>query len=127
MSQSFDPQILNPILTGIVEELVITKGPLPVTKPKEIQPKPIDEYEGRMRVKATDKFDVPVYIAETNFYLSQGDMNAHRSRGAMIIYMDIEVADKIFKAAGLQVPFDEDDGSMEALCGTLCQSFANAL
>ena len=38
--------------------------------------------------------------------------------------MDTEVADKIFKAAGFQVPYDEDDESMMALCGNLCQSMA---
>jgi len=37
------------------------------------------------------------------------------------------VADKIFKAAGLQVPYDEDDESMLGLCGSLCQLIANAL
>ena len=41
--------------------------------------------------------------------------------------MDIEVADKIFKAAGLQVPYDEDDESMMGMCGTLCQMIADGL
>ena len=80
-----------------------------------------------MRVNATDKFDVAVYIAATNFYLNQADMQAHRARGALVLYMDTEVADKIFKAAGLQVPYDEDDESMMGLCGTLCQLIADAL
>ncbi len=121
MGKSFDPQIVNPILIGFIEELITTKGLLVPTKPSEAAAKPIDEYEGRMRINAAEKFDVPVYIAETNFYLSQGEMNSHHSRGAMIFYMDAEVADKVFKAAGLQVPYDEDDGSMEELCGQLCQ------
>ena len=75
-----------------------------------------------MRIKATDKFDVAVYIAAVNFYLNKPDMQAHRARGAMIVYMDIEVADKLFKAAGLKVPYDEDDESMMGLCGNLCQN-----
>ena len=78
-----------------------------------------------MRIKATDKFDVAVYIAAVNFYLNDTDMQAHKARGAMILYMDTEVADKLFRAAGLQVPYDEDDESMMALCGKLCQSIAD--
>jgi len=127
MSKSFDPQIVNPILTGYIEELITSKGGLIPSKAFEIATKPIEEYEGRLRVNAKDNFEVPVYIAEINFYVNQGDMHAHRARGAMIIYMDIEVADKVFKAAGLQVPYDEDDGSMETLCGSLCQLIADAL
>jgi hypothetical protein len=127
MAKSLEPHIVNPIITGFIEELITSKGGLVPTKTFEAAVKPIEEYEGRMRVNATDKFDVPVYLAEVNFYVSQADMNAHRARGAMVIYVDTEVADKIFKAAGLQVPYDEDDGSMETLCGSLCQLIANAL
>jgi len=127
MAKIFDPQIVNPILTGYIEELVTTKGGLAASQPFEVAVKTIEEYEDRMRINATDKFDVAVYVAAANFYLNKGDMQAHRSRGAMVLYMDIEVADKIFRAAGLQVPYDEDDESMMALCGSLCQLIAGAL
>jgi hypothetical protein len=127
MAKIFDPQIVNPILTGFIEELVTTRGGLFPTKPFDLSVKHIEEYEGRMRVNATDKFDVSVFIAAANFYLSKADMQANRARGAMIFYMDTEIADKIFKAAGLQVPYDEDDESMMALCGNLCQSIAETL
>ena len=127
MAKSFDPQIVNPVLTGFIEELITKQGTLVPTKPFEVAAKPIEEYEERMRVNATDKFDVSVFIAQMNFYLNKADAQAHRARGTMILYMDTEVADKLFKAAGLQVPYDEDDESMMALCGSLCQLIANAL
>jgi hypothetical protein len=127
MGKGLEAQIGNPIITGFVEELITTKGNLPSSKPFEIVTKPIDEYENRMRIKATDKFDVSVYLAATNFYLNQAEMQARRARGALVIYMDTEVADKIFKAAGLEVPYDEDDETMLALCGNLCQLIADAL
>ena len=128
MAKSFDSQIVNPILTNFVEDLISTRGGLPSSKPFEVATKSIDEYEDRMRIKATDKFDVAVYLAAINFYLNKADMQAHHgARGAVIIYMDIEVADKLFKAAGLQVPYDEDDESMTALCGSLCQLIADNL
>jgi len=127
MAKSFDPQIINPIITGFFEDLITTKGNLVATRPFEISPKPIDEYDNRMRVKATDKFDVAVYIASTSFYLNQVDMLAHKAKGALILYMDTEVADKVFKASGLQVPYDEDDESMMGLCGTLCLLIADSL
>jgi hypothetical protein len=124
MVKIFDPQVINSILTGFIEDLLVTKGGLVAAKPFEIVTKPIEEYDERMRIKATDKFDVAVYIAAVNFYANQADKQAHRARGALVLYMDTEVADKIFKAAGLQVPYDEDDESMMALCGSLCQSMA---
>ena len=128
MAKIFDPQIVNPILTGFIEELISTQGGnLPSHKPFEIATKPISEYEGRMTVKATDKFDVAVYIAAISFYLSEADRQLGRARGAMVFYMDTEVADKMFKAAGLQVPYDEDDETMMGVCGSLCQSIADAL
>lgn len=126
MAKAFDPQIVNPILTGIIEDVITKAGNLPSTKPPEIATKTIDEYDDRMRIKATDKFDVAVYIAAVNFYLNKPDMQAHRARGAMIVYMDIEVADKLFKAAGLKVPYDEDDESMMGLCGNLTKTIANS-
>jgi len=127
MAKIFDPPIINPIITTFIEDLISVRGNLPATKPFEVATKHIDEYEDRMRIKATDKFDVAVYLAAANFYLNKADMQAHRARGAMIIYMDIEVADKLFKAAGLKVPYDEDDESMMGLCGSLCQSIADNL
>lgn len=127
MAKSFEPQIINPIFTGIIEELITTKGGLFPTKPFDLAVKHIEEYEGRMRVNATDKFDVSVYIAAISFYLNQTDLQIHRARGAMIFYMDTEVADKVFKAAAYQVPYDEDDESMMALCGTLGHSIAETL
>jgi len=127
MEKSLEPEIVNPILSGFIEELITTKGSLPATKPFEAATKPIDEYEDRMRVKAIDKFDVAAYIAAVSFYLNQADMQARKARGALVVYMDSEVADKLFKAAGLEVPYDEDDESMMKLCGSLCQLIANAL
>ena len=127
MVKSFDPHIINPIITGFVEELMTKKGNLVSSQPFEVIAKPIDEYEDRMLIKASDKFDVPVYIAASSIYLNKAEMQGHRARGALVIYMDIEVADKLLKAAGLQVPYDEDDESMMALCGSFCQLIANAL
>ena len=109
------------------EELIVTKGNLVTSKPFDLAVKTIDEYEDRMRVKASDKFDVAVYIATISFYLNQSEMKIHRARGAMVLYMDSEVADKLLKAAGFQVPYDEDDESMMSLCGSLCESIAHSL
>jgi hypothetical protein len=127
MAKNFEPSLINSILTGFVEDLLANKGNLAVFKPTEIAGKPVNEYEGRMLIKGSDKFDVAVYIAAASIYLNKGDLQGHRARGALVLYMDIEVADKIFKAAGLQVPYDEDDESMLGLCGSLCQLIANAL
>ena len=127
MGKSFEPQIVNAIITGFIEELITTKGGIVASKPLEIATKNIEDYDDRMRIKATDKFDVAVYLATSSFYLNQIDMKAHRARGALVLYMDTEVADKMFKASGFQVPYDEDDESMLALCGSLCQMITETL
>ena len=66
--------------------------------------------------------------AAVGLYSSKGDMQAHRPKGGHdhSIWTP-RVADKLFKAAGLQVPYDEDDESMMELCGNLCESIANTL
>jgi len=127
MVKSIEPTIINPLITEFIEELITTKGGIVASKPFEIAARPIEEYENCMRVRAIDKFDVAVYLAAVNFYLNEADLQAHRARGALIIYADAEVADKIFKAAGLDVPYDEDDESMLGLCGSLCQLVADTL
>ena len=127
MANSFDSSVINPIITDFVEQLITTKGGLVSSKPFEVATKPIVEYEGHMMVKATDKFDVAVYLAASSFYLNQADMKARKARGALVVYLDTEVADKVFKAAGFQVPYDEDDESMLALGGSLCQMIAEAI
>ena len=119
MAKNFEPSLINSILTGFVEDLLANKGNLAVFKPTEIAGKPVNEYEGRMLIKGSDKFDVAVFIAATSFYLNQANLQAHKAIGAMLVYMDTEVADKLFKAAGLQVPYDEDDESMMDLCSKL--------
>jgi len=127
MPKGFDPEIINPAITGFVEELITAKGGLVASQPCEAAAKPVNEYEGRMRVNASEKFDGGVFLAAVSFYLTQAELLAHRARGALILYLDIEVADKIFKAAGLQVPYDEDDESMMKMGGTLCQMIAEAI
>lgn len=127
MTKKFDPQVVNSIITGFMKELITATGGLEASQPHEILAKPINEYEGRMCVHASEKFDTAVYIAATSFYLNQADMQGQRARGALVLYVDTEVAEKIFKAAGLQVPYDEDDQSMMTTCGTLCQMIAGAL
>jgi hypothetical protein len=126
MAKNFDPNIVNPIFTGVIEDMMTTRGGLVSTKAFDLSVKPIEEYEGRMRVNATDKFDTSVYIAAINFYLNKADMHAHRSRGTMVLYMNSEIADRLFKAVGLQVPYDEDDESMMVLCGNLCRTIADS-
>jgi hypothetical protein len=126
MIKGFDPQIANPIITGFVEELMTAKGGLAASQPFEIAAKPINEYEGRMRLNVTERFDGGVFLAAVSFYLTQAELQTHRPRGALVLYLDIEVADKILKAAGLQVPYDEDDESMMKMGGMLCQMIADA-
>lgn len=128
MAKSLDPEIVNPLITDYIQELITMKGGLVATKPTEVVARAIEEYDGHMRINSMDKMDVVAFVAAVNFYLTKTDHQARRNaKGAMAIYMDIEVADKLFKAAGLQVPYDEDDESMMGLCGSFCQSIADKL
>ena len=127
MAKGFDPQVLTSAVIECIEEAVSKKGNLPSTEAPAVQAKEIDEYEERMRASGIDKFNVPAYIAVVNLYLNQGDLQHHKAKGAIIVYLNTEVADKIFKALGYTIPYDEDDEAMLKLCGDFAQMVATHL
>ncbi len=126
MAKIFEPTLLTSSLTEIVEKLISEKNAVLPTQPTESVLKDIMEYEGRMRVSGMDKFNSPSLIAVTNLYLNEADKQKNKAKGAVVLFMNTEIADKIFKAVGFTVPYDEDDDSMMKLCGQFAQAVVNA-
>ncbi len=127
MAKIFEQALLASTLTEIVEKTISEKNALMPTAPTESALKDILEYEGRMRVSGMDKFNSPSFIAVSNLYLNDADKQRNKPKGAIVVFMNTEFADKIFKALGLAVPYDEDDDSMMKLCGEFTATVVNAL
>lgn len=118
--KSIDPQVAMTTMMGVIEStLAKMSGVVPTDQPQTAQ-KEIIEYEGRMRVTGMEKFNAPSFISVVNYYLSDADLEKHRAKGAMIIYVDSENAGKLFKSLGFPPTDDEDDVSMMDCCGELC-------
>ena len=111
MPKGFDLEELSKTITEYVANAIAQKGTLPPTQPPTSEVKEISEYEGRMRASGIDKFKVPAYVAAINLYANEVDMKNRKPKGALVTYLNTEIADKIFKCLGYEVPYDEDDES----------------
>jgi hypothetical protein len=120
VGKSLDAQVVSTIVMGAVDHhLSNLPGIIPTDSPqtKEVE---IVEYEGRMRVGGMEKFEAPSFISSVSFYLTGKDLEHHKSKGALILYLEFENASKLYKALGFKVPEDEDDISMMEACGKFC-------
>ena len=121
-----DGQALMTMVKGVVEDsLSKMSGVLPSSDP-ESKASDIVDYEGRMRAVGTEKFNAPSYVSVVSFYLNKGDMERHKAKGAMVLYMDAESSSKLFKFMGFSFSDDEDDASMMNACGEYCTQLADA-
>ncbi len=130
VTKGIDPQVTKAMQTCIEQRLATMSG-IPPSEPPQAKDLDIAQYEGRMRVNSMEKLNSPAYISSVNFYLNAADLERHKARGAMVLYMDFENAGKMLHQLGIKVPDDEDDISMIAACGELCTligtDFKNAL
>ena len=127
MAKSFDPKVLTAAIIEVVEGGISEKNPLPPTQPSVAEAKEIVEYEGCMRVSGMGTFDSPCYIAAVSLYANAGDMQRNKAKGALVLYMSTEYADKIFKSLGYTIPYDEDDESMLKLTSDFCQAVSKGV
>lgn len=129
--KNFDVQVLNTTLMGCIEEILGKMSGVSPTENPSVRTVDIIEYEGRMRVTGMEKFNAPSYVSVVNYYLNQSDLEKHRAKGAVVVFVDAENAGKLYKALGFAVPDDEDESSMLDACGELCNvlggSFKNEL
>jgi hypothetical protein len=122
--KSLDSQVLtNSVMETMQETLSKIGGIVPSSDPetKEVE---IEEYEGRMKVTGFGKFESVSFISAINLYLNQADMDRHKPKGAVILYLDSENASKFFKGLDVTVDEDEDDSSMMNGCGEFCKIIA---
>lgn len=131
MSKEFDVQVLNTTLMGCMEDILGKMSGVAATDQPQVRTIDIIEYEGRMRVTGMEKFNAPSYVSVINYYLNQADLEKHRAKGSMVVFVDAENAGKLFKSLGFYVSDDEDEASMMDACGELCNllggSFKNEL
>ena len=126
MAKPLDLDVLNPAVTGVMEEVLAKLGGINPTASPTTKTVDIEEYEGRMRVNGIDKFQAPSYISTVVFYSSAGDAGQHRNaKGTVVLYVDHENAGKLFNGLGFRVPEDEDDVSMMESCGKMADLIAS--
>lgn len=117
-SKDFDPPMLSAALKQAAN---FSQSQEPKAEAKDIS-----EYSGRMQALGLEKMGQPCWVSVVNLYLNQGDLERHKAKGALVLYLETEDAGKIFQSAGLEFPSDEDDASMIAASGQLAQKVAEA-
>ena len=95
-----------------------------VSKDPETFQKEIIEYESRMRVFGLEKFNGPCYLSVVNYYLTQGDLDAHKSCGTFILYLEEESTGKLLKSLGYSGFTDEDEDIVMDKCSEFCKILA---
>ncbi len=118
--KSIDSQAAMTTMLAAVEAALAKMSGFVATDKPQVVENDILEYEGRLRVTGMEKFNAPSYVSVVNYYLSPGDKDRHRAKGALIVYVDSENAGKLFKALGFPTTDDEDDVSMMDSCGQFC-------
>jgi len=112
------------VLKRILDEL-FAKTTLNYTKDPQIRERNIVEYESKMRVDGLEKFNAPCYGSAINLFLSEDARENEDAMGALIIYLDLSDAEKIFKALGTEDFDDENEEEMLKICGSNLQSIGN--
>ncbi len=125
-AKSLDSQIIASAVLGSVEgALSNLPGIIPTDSPKTKELE-IEEYEGCMKATGVEKFESSSYLSVINYYLSNSDLEHHKPKGTLILYLGSENAGKFYKALGFKVPEDEDDASMLEACGKFCNSLGES-
>ena len=120
-SKDFDPQVLSSALLKVMQQTLEKAGNIPQSQEPTTETVAIEDYGGRMRISGIEQFNNLCYVSVINFYTSQADLEKHKAKGALIIYMESENAAKFFKALGIAFLEDEDDASMTVGCGKFAQ------
>ena len=131
MAEQKDLEALATSLMSAAEEILSKMNNMIATEAPQSKIIDIVEYNGRMRANGMDKFNAPSFVSVINYYLNQGDMDKHKAKGALVLYVASENASKLYKALGSPVSEDEDDSSMMGanakFCNLLAQNFKNEL
>ena len=126
-SQQSQLENIANILKETVDKTLRRSSGFTYTKDPEAAVKEIIEYESRMRVVGMEKFNGPCFGSYINYYRSLADKDAHKAAGALLIYAERDVSDKLLKGLGYPVKLlDEDEVLLEntgELCKDLSKSF----
>lgn len=127
MGKEFNTQVLRENLILSVKESLQSLADLELSSEPEVNDRDIIEYQGKMRVFGLDKFNGPCYISVINFYRTAEEMKKEKAIGAYIFFVDVDVAERLFKSMGLEGMDPEDDAIMFDGCGEVCNILAGAL
>ncbi|MBF0594880.1 MAG: chemotaxis protein CheX [Candidatus Omnitrophica bacterium] len=120
MAKEFDKQVLSTTIIRVVEDTFKKMLRIEPTASPVAAEKDIIEFDGRMRVFPMEKFNGPVYVAFTNFYLSDNDLKNDQALGTFVLFVKEEVVEKLFKAFGRSSKDAEDEENLMDIVGEFC-------
>jgi hypothetical protein len=83
------------------------------TKEPKVEQLDIIEYESRLRVFGLEKFNDTCYIAVTNLYESPLEQERKETCGVLLVYIEEENAERLFKALLKGVQGEDDELIMD--------------
>ena len=122
--EKFDQQLVSKTLMGCVQEAFRTMAYLEFEDQPEFEKKEIIEYNSRMRAFGLDKFDGPCYVSAVYFYLNEKDHAAKRANGALAIFIEESVVQKLIHALGHRGVDEEDKTIALDTCGKFAAQVA---
>lgn len=93
-----------------------------MTSDPEFSIREIIEYRSRMRLSGMEKFNSPCYIAHIYIYESEETKTAKEVFGNFAVFVETEIAFKLFKTIGYGVKDEDDTGEMMDATGRLTQT-----
>jgi len=117
---------LATVLKDILDKR-LSQGNITYSKEPEMGERDIIEYGSRMRTAGMEKFNAPCFLSYVNFFVSEAHMKENDAMGALIVYFDVQSANKTLKALGYPIKLDVEDEVVMQRSGEFVRSIAEQL
>lgn len=119
MGKEFDKKTLDELIPKIVLRVFERVFSVKPVQDVEIKEREIIEYDSKMRLFPMEKFNGPVYIAVSNLFLSQRDLEQEMSVGTIALFVKEDVIEKLIKGFGHLSRDAENEEIVMGDCATL--------
>jgi hypothetical protein len=103
-----DIQAISSALVGVVQKVFKETCNVTFNGDPEIAQRDIIEYQSRMRVSGIEKLPEACYVVAVSFYTSEENLKKQVSCGALALYIEEELSERIMSGLG-KSDFDDDD------------------
>jgi len=120
-----EQKLVAELLKAIIQSSVIDQYGIELSEETDVVQKQMMDYEGRMRTLGLDKFNGLCYLAAVSLYKSEASQEKQDAVGGLIVYVEDEVAERVFKALGQKA--NMDDESILNAAGAIAKNMAEGL